>query len=147
MRLGTAVGALVVGCGVLAAACSGADTLEPGQVAGDYVLVSVGGQSLPATVIPPGGPRTYLGGYLTLGADRHFVQVASIQSCPNGTCSVGTLTIQGTWSVLQDGSLYFDGDHGHAEPPPLVLADGRRVTFCASSSAQPCTPEQQYERQ
>jgi len=131
--------------GIVAAACSGADALGPLPVPGEYALVSVGGNPVPVVVMQPGGPRTYLGGSLTLAADQHFVQVTEIERCLT-SCTVTPVTVHGTWSVLPDGSLRFDGDAGHADPPPLVIADGRRITFCAGAAGEACVPELVFER-
>jgi hypothetical protein len=108
----------------------------------------VGGHALPATVIPPGGPRTYLDGSLTLNADHSFSQVTHVQRCgSDGSCSVGTSTNVGTWSVLADGSLSFVGSQGYSIPPQLVLLQGDRITFCQGTAGSPCVAEEVYERQ
>src|SRR3982750_4191148 len=129
MRVMTFGRALAIACGVAAAGCSGAEALGPTEIAGAYALVSVGGNPVPVVVMQPGGPRTFRGGGLTLGADQHFVQWTEIERCVD-TCTLTRVTVHGTWSVLPDGSLRFVGDAGQSDPPPLVIAAGRRITFC-----------------
>jgi hypothetical protein len=145
MRVVTVGRVIALACGVVAAACSGAEALGPTEIAGEYALVSVGGNPVPVVVMQPGGPRTFRGGSLELGADRHFVKWTEIERCLD-TCTRTRVTVHGTWSVLPDGSLHFDGDAGHSDPPPLVIADGRRVTFCAGAAGEPCVPELVFER-
>jgi hypothetical protein len=145
MRVPTLGSALAIACGVAAAACSGAEALGPTEIAGEYVLVSVGGNPVPVVVMEPGGPRTFRAGSLTLGVDQHFVKSTDIERCLT-SCTLTRVVVHGTWSVLPDGSLRFDGDAGHSDPPPLVIADGRRITFCAGAAGEPCVPELVFER-
>jgi hypothetical protein len=144
MRMRTTVGALLAGCGIAAAGCSG-EALGPESLPGDYVLVSMGGHLLPAVVVPPGGPRTYLSGSLTLGTDQRYVQVTDLQRCLE-SCTVTPVTVLGTWSVRPDGTLFFDRDDGDAYPEPVALAEGRRITFCGGVVDEPCSPAKVFER-
>ena len=140
------VGALMALCAVAAGCSDPRDYLIPPPIPGEYALVAVGGSPLPATVIPPGGPRTYLRGTLTLGDDGTFVRATDIERCASGSCTTTTVTVRGTWTKLSGGSLRFVGDDGVTDPPPLVLGDGAGITFCAGPYGQPCQAEQVYER-
>jgi hypothetical protein len=142
-----AVALAMVVCGAALSACLKDEVLEPAPLpAGAYRLVSVGGQPLPAVMVPPGGPRTYLAGSLDLAQDQSFVQATDIQRCQSaGACTTSTVTVHGTWSVLPDGTLAMHGDAGESSPPPLIIARAGRITICSTAAGQPCQPDLVYQ--
>ncbi|MFL5384082.1 MAG: hypothetical protein ACJ8GN_16290 [Longimicrobiaceae bacterium] len=142
MRRRRLAGVLVIAC----AACSGDQPLSPESLPGEYALGAVGASAVPVTVYDPGGPRTYLGGTLTLSADQDYVLTKEVRRCTTA-CTEGTVVEHGIWSVLADGSLTFRGDNGVSDPPPLVLAKGREIVFCVGAAGEPCQPAWVFQRQ
>jgi hypothetical protein len=145
MRASRLAGALVIGFGCGSGGCSGDGPIAPGSLPGEYTLVAVGASTVPVTVYEPGGPRTYLGGSLTLSADQGYAMTKDVRRCTTA-CTETTVVEHGTWSVLADGSLTFRGDNGVSDPPPLVLAKGREIVFCVGAAGEPCTPGWVFQR-
>ncbi|HEX3088962.1 MAG TPA: hypothetical protein VHQ23_09925 [Ilumatobacteraceae bacterium] len=117
----------------LLVACSGASPttvrreLGVGDIAGEYQLTHIGNEPLPAMADP--GRVTVFSGHLALLDNLRFTQVTSEEVCIIGRCTSASDTSQGTWEILENGTLYFDDDRGYSCPPPRVVADGRSIRF------------------
>lgn len=100
----------------------------PGNLLGEYVLVSYGGQPQP---LPTGnGQATYYGGKIVLKRDRLYTEIVDVElSSPAAPYTRGTSSSGGTWLLLHDGTLYFDPHQGYGWPLPRIEADGQEIRF------------------
>lgn len=81
------------------------------------------------------GRVTVSSGHLELLANLRFTQVTREDVCIIGKCTAQSDTSQGTWELLENGTLYFDDEGGYSWPPPRIVADGRSVRFYTATDS------------
>jgi hypothetical protein len=131
---------------LLVAACSAGEPTDPrmvvaANIAGDYELIRIGNQPLPAST---SRRVTVFSGHLQLLTNSRYTATGRSEICVLGACTTRTDTTRGTWLVLQGGGLYFDSEQSYGWPPPPVEADGHEIRFYTSGDK---ILQSVYERQ